>query len=192
MKLRWRLSKPLENQKQQDMETGFTLDERTKKVIKSGLVWLGAFTAYRLYKLYEVSESVIYKPVGLSFIRGTNLNDFVVRVKMEILNPEKTIVYLRGIDGRLFVQDKTTGLPQTLGYFTSGKTTIRPGLNYMSLDFRIDPTTAGVQLIQALIQKKAPVLYVEMNTKLPFFSTKDTFAVNPETVQGAGGGVFVK
>ena len=91
MKLRWRLSKPPENQKQQDMNTGFTIDERTKKVIKSGLVWLGAFTAYRLYKLYEVSESVIYKPVGLSFIRGTNLNDFVVRVKMEILNPEKTI-----------------------------------------------------------------------------------------------------
>lgn len=172
-------------------ETLFNMDDRTKRVLKNGLLWLGAFTAYRLYKLYEVSEAVIYKPVGISFIRGTNLNDFIVRVKMEILNPEKTIVYLRGIDGKLFIQDKATGLPQTLGYFNSGKTTIRPGLNYMSLDFKIDPTNAGLQIIQALIQKKVPVLYVEMNTKLPFFSTKDTFAVNPETVQTASGGVFV-
>jgi hypothetical protein len=34
--------------------------------------------------------------------------------------------------------------------------------------------------VQAIINKKAPVFYVEMTTRLPFFSTTETFAINPE------------
>jgi hypothetical protein len=153
------------------------MNESTKKVVKNALLWLGAFTAYRLYKLYEVSESVIYKPVGVTFKRGATINDFIVRVKVEIMNPQKTVVYLRGIDGRLMLKDN-----QTIGYFTTGKATITPGISYISMDFSVDAKNIGAPLIQAIIKKQVPVLYVEMNTRLPFFTTTEVFAVNPGTV----------
>ena len=152
-----------------------TEDMISQKTIKNALLWTGAFVAYRLYKLYEVGEGVIYKPVAVRFKRGKNLNDFVISVKVEIMNPQKTIVYLRGIDGELVVND------QIIGYFNSGKSQINPGLNYMWLDFRVAPAVVAT-LIQAIVAKKVPVLFVRMTTKLPFFSVTDTFAVNPQTV----------
>jgi hypothetical protein len=154
------------------------------KAIRNGLLWLGAFTAYRLYKLYELGESVIYKPVGVSFRRGATLNDFVIRVKIEVLNVQKTIVKMRGIDGELIVKG------QTVGTFYAGAFEIRPGLNYLFMDFKVDPKAVGAELIQAIIAKKTPVLYVRMNQHLPFFSVTDTFAVNPELTSQET--VFVK
>jgi hypothetical protein len=147
----------------------------SQKTIKNALLWTGAFVAYRLYKLYEVGEGVIYKPVAVRFKRGKTLNDFVISVKVEIMNPQKTTVYLRGIDGELVVDG------QIIGYFNSGKSQINPGLNYMWLDFRVSPAVVAT-LIQAIVAKKVPVLFVRMTTKLPYFSVTDTFAVNPQTV----------
>lgn len=152
-----------------------TEDMISQKTIKNALLWTGAFVAYRLYKLYEVGEGVIYKPVAVRFKRGKTLNDFVISVKVEIMNPQKTTVYLRGIDGELVVND------QIIGYFNSGKSQINPGLNYMWLDFRVSPAVVAT-LIQAIVAKKVPVLFVRMTTKLPYFSVTDTFAVNPQTV----------
>ena len=146
----------------------------SKKALKNALIWGGAFVAYRLYKLYEVGEGVIYKPVAVQFRRGATLNDFVVRVKMELLNPAKTAVKVRGIHGKLITGN------QPVGYFASNAFTINPGLNYFFLDFRIDAKNVGAPLVQAIINKKAPVFYVEMTTRLPFFSTTETFAINPE------------
>jgi len=145
------------------------------KVIKNALIWTGAFVAYRLYKLYEVSENVIYKPVAMRFKRGKTLNDMVLAVKLEIMNPQNTIVYLRGIDGELYSGGAL------IGYFNSGKAQINPGLSYMWVDFRVTPqVVAG--LISAIVAKKVPVFTVKMTTKLPFFSVTDTFAINPESV----------
>ena len=76
---------------------------KISKLAKNAIFWGSAFVAYRLYKLYELGNNIIYKPVGVSFKRGATINDFVIRVKMEILNPANTIVKLRGIDGQLRV-----------------------------------------------------------------------------------------
>jgi len=146
----------------------------SNKTLKNALIWGGAFVAYRLYKLYELGEGVIYKPVAVQFRRGATLNDFVVRVKMELLNPAKTAVKVRGITGKLITAN------QPVGYFASNPFTINPGLNYFFLDFRIDAKNVGAPLVQAIINKKTPVFYVEMTTRLPFFSTTETFAINPE------------
>lgn len=147
----------------------------SQKAIKNALLWTGAFVAYRLYKLYEVGEAVIYKPVAVRFKRGKALNDFVISVKVEVMNPQKTTVQLRGIDGEMIIEG------QIVGYFNSGKSQISPGLNYMWLDFRVTPAVVS-SLIQAVVAKKVPVLFVKMTTKLPFFSVTETFAVNPQTV----------
>jgi len=145
--------------------------------LKTILTWGGAFIAYRLYKLYELGENVIYKPVGVSFVRGKTLNDFVVRIKLELLNSTKTVVQMRGIDGKLKIKD------QIIGTFASPPFVIKGGLNYFFLDFKIVPNTIGVQIITAIIAKKVPVFMVELTKKLPYFSTTEVFAINPDTIE---------
>ena len=145
--------------------------------LKSILAWGGAFVAYRLYKLYELGENVIYKPVGVSFTRGKSINDFVVRVKMELLNPTKTTLPMRGIDGKLKIKD------QVVGTFASAPFTIKSGISYFFLDFKVVPNTTGVQIITAIIAKKVPVFVVEMNKRLPYFSITEVFAINPNTIE---------
>ena len=144
--------------------------------LKTILTWGGAFVAYRLYKLYELGENVIYKPVGVSFTRGKSLNDFVVRIKLELLNSTKTVVQMRGIDGKLKIKD------QIIGTFASPPFVIKAGLNYFFLDFKIVANTIGVQIITAIIAKKVPVFMVELTKKLPYFSTTEVFAINPDTI----------
>lgn len=155
------------------------------KQIKNALLLSGAFIAYRFIKLYELGENVIYKPVGLSFQRGKSINDFVVRVKMELLNPTNTQVLMKGIDGKLMVKG------QTIGTFTSPKFIIKGGLNYFFLNFKVDPKTIGVALIQSIVAKKVPLFMVEITKHLQLFSMKETFAINPNTVETASN-VMVK
>lgn len=152
------------------------MDNKTKSVVKNGLLWLGAFTLYRLYRLYEVGQSISYKPVGVSFVRNGTLNDFVVRVKIELMNPQNTVVKTNGIEGKLLIKG------QPIGYFSSQPFDINAGITYFDLDFRVDAKNIGVQLIQAISKKQVPELFVEMKVKLPFFSTIETFSVNPATV----------
>ena len=86
----------------------------------------------------------------MSFKRGATINDFVIRVKMEILNPANTIVKLRGIDGQLLIRS------QPVGTFNSGPFQITGGLNHFYLDFKVDPKNIGAELIQAVLSKKLP------------------------------------
>jgi hypothetical protein len=145
--------------------------------LKTILAWGGAFVAYRLYKLYELGENIIYKPVGVSFTRGKSINDFVVRVKMELLNPTKTTLPMRGIDGKLKIKD------QIVGTFASAPFTIKAGISYFFLDFKIVPDTTGVQIITAILKKQVPVFIVDMNKRLPYFSINEVFAINPNTIE---------
>lgn len=155
----------------------FAIFDVMKFNLKSILAWGGAFVAYRLYKLYELGENIIYKPVGVSFTRGKSINDFVVRVKMELLNPTKTTLPMRGIDGKLKIKD------QIVGTFASAPFTIKSGISYFFLDFKVVPNTTGVQIITAIIAKKVPVFVVEMNKRLPYFSITEVFAINPNTIE---------
>jgi hypothetical protein len=146
------------------------------KTLKNILSIGGAFVAYRFYKLYELGENVIYKPVGIKFIRGGSINDFIIRIKMELLNPTNTIVKMRGVDGRLIVNN------QVIGSFASIPFEIKGGLNYFDMDFQVNAQNIGVQLIQSLLKKTLPVFVVDMNKRLLFFSINEKFAINPNTI----------
>ena len=148
------------------------MDKRLKNILQIG----GAFVAYRFYKLYELGENVIYKPVGIKFIRGGSINDFIIRIKMELLNPTNTRVKMRGIDGKLLVNN------QVIGSFASIPFTIKGGLSYFDLDFQINAQNAGVTLVQALLKKNLPVFVVDMNKRMLFFSINEKFAINPNTI----------
>ncbi len=148
------------------------MDKRLKNILQIG----GAFVAYRMYKLYELGENVIYKPVGIKFIRGGSINDFVVRIKMELLNPTNTRVKMRGIDGKLLVNN------QVIGSFASIPFEIKGGISYFDLDFQINAQNTGVTLVQALLKKTLPVFVVDMNKRMLFFSINEKFAINPNTI----------
>jgi hypothetical protein len=148
------------------------MDKRLKNILQIG----GAFVAYRMYKLYELGENVIYKPVGIKFIRGGSINDFIIRIKMELLNPTNTRVKMRGIDGRLLVNN------QVIGSFASIPFEIKGGLSYFDLDFQINAQNTGVTLVQSLLKKTLPVFVVDMNKRMLFFSINEKFAINPNTI----------
>ena len=148
------------------------MDKRLKNILQIG----GAFVAYRMYKLYELGENVIYKPVGIKFIRGGSINDFIVRIKMELLNPTNTRVKMRGIDGKLLVNN------QVIGSFASIPFEIKGGISYFDLDFQINAQNTGVTLIQSLLKKTLPVFVVDMNKRMLFFSINEKFAINPNTI----------
>ena len=131
------------------------MDKRLKNILQIG----GAFVAYRMYKLYELGENVIYKPVGIKFIRGGSINDFIIRIKMELLNPTNTRVKMRGIDGRLLVNN------QVIGSFASIPFEIKGGISYFDLDFQINAQNTGVTLVQALLKKTLPVFVVDTCSK---------------------------
>jgi hypothetical protein len=148
------------------------MDKRLKNILQIG----GAFVAYRMYKLYELGENVIYKPVGIKFIRGGSINDFIIRIKMELLNPTNTRVKMRGIDGKLLVNN------QVIGSFASIPFEIKGGISYFDLDFQINAQNTGVTLIQSLLKKTLPVFVVDMNKRMLFFSINEKFAINPNTI----------
>ena len=148
------------------------MDKRLKNILQIG----GAFVAYRMYKLYELGENVIYKPIGIKFIRGGSINDFIIRIKMELLNPTNTRVKMRGIDGKLLVNN------QVIGSFASIPFEIKGGISYFDLDFQINAQNTGVTLVQSLLKKTLPVFVVDMNKRMLFFSINEKFAINPNTI----------
>ena len=148
------------------------MDKRLKNILQIG----GSFVAYRMYKLYELGENVIYKPVGIKFIRGGSINDFIIRIKMELLNPTNTRVKMRGIDGRLLVNN------QVIGSFASIPFEIKGGISYFDLDFQINAQNTGVTLVQSLLKKTLPVFVVDINKRMLFFSINEKFAINPNTI----------
>ena len=148
------------------------MDKRLKNILQIG----GAFVAYRMYKLYELGENVIYKPVGIKFIRGGSINDFIIRIKMELLNPTNTRVKMRCIDGKFLVNN------QVIGSFASIPFEIKGGISYFDLDFQINAQNTGVTLVQSLLKKTLPVFVVDMNKRMLFFSINEKFAINPNTI----------
>ena len=131
------------------------MDKRLKNILQIG----GAFVAYRMYKLYELGENVIYKPVGIKFIRGGSINDFIIRIKMELLNPTNTRVKMRGIDGKLLVNN------QVIGSFASIPFEIKGGISYFDLDFQINAQNTLSVILQVfnLLRHKGLSVSVWLN-----------------------------
>jgi hypothetical protein len=95
---------------------------------------------------------------------------------MELLNPTNTYLNMKSVDGKLIAENKV------IGVFSTPPFRINAGLNYFNLDFKIDPKTTGVNLINALIKRQVPVFIVDMNKRMPFFSMNEKFAINPNEI----------
>ncbi len=135
--------------------------------LKIALAFGAGYGAYKLYQLYQLGEKIEYTPVGFDY------KDGAIHVKMQLNNPVATTLKMRGVDGRIY-----TG-STTLGTFTSEPFLIKEGISYFTLVFKVNAIALSSQLITALIFKTIPTITMDLVKKIPFFSLKETFDLNP-------------
>ena len=142
------------------------------KNVKTLLLLGGAFIAYKFYKLYELGTSIIYTFKNVTFVRPVNTNDhFIIRVRVEIMNPTKTTLPMRGVIGKLMWDGNV------LSEFNTGQFTINAGISSIYMNFEV--TAESVKHIVELVTKKQfPVFDVEQTNLLPFFKVTERYKVD--------------
>ena len=142
------------------------------KNLKAILLLGGAFIAYRFYKLYELGTSIIYTFKNVTFVRPVNTNDdFIIRVRTEIMNPTKTTLRMRGVIGKLMWD----GI--VLSEFNTGAFTITSGISSIYMDFHVKPDVVK-QIVSMVTKKQFPVFDVEQTNLLPFFKVTERYKVD--------------
>ena len=136
--------------------------------IKIGIAGAIGYGAYKLYKIYQLSENITYTPVGFKYNAGT------IEVKMRLNNPINQSLKMRGIDGKLYTAKSV------IGTFRSGPFEINEGTSYFTLSFKANVLSLGTELITALIFKTIPTISMDLIKKTQFMSTKETIELNPQ------------
>lgn len=136
----------------------------------------GAFVAYRIWKLYELGNSVQYSVASVDFVRPVyvqdSLNQFAIRVKFRITNPTNTSVHMRMVTGEMFYSNVK------LGTFKSGAFDVKGGEQFADFDFIIENKAVIASLVDAIASRRYPVIVVKMKKYLVMFSTSETFDIN--------------
>ncbi len=138
----------------------FALMKTSTKVL-IGLGFVGGFVGYKLFKLYQLSQYITYTPVGLDYKNGN------IVVKMKLENPVNTTLNMRGIIGK--IQTKGGNIIAT---YKTPAFTIKEGVSYFDLNFKVNVLNAGTELITALINKTSPALDMVLTKQLPFGMTQ--------------------
>ena len=157
-------------------KSSFTTFDLMNLSLKKILPLAGAFIAYRLYKLYELGNSVQWSVASVDFIRPIyvkdSLNQFIVRVKFRINNPTNTKVHLRMVTGEMKYANVK------IGTFKMGAFDLKGGEQFVDGDFVIDNKVVVASLVDAIAARKYPVINVTLKKYLPLFSTTEVFDVN--------------
>lgn len=132
---------------------------------------MALYVGYRLYKIIELADSIVYKPKGISFKRGgKSINSFAIVINMELYNPTGTTLQMRGVDGTLSMGGNV------ISVFTSGAFVIRSGTNNFPITFQIDSLAIVASLISAISSKKPVRLDVELKKRIPFITQTENFS----------------
>jgi LEA14-like dessication related protein len=132
---------------------------------------MALYVGYKLYKIMELADSIVYKPKGISFKRGgKGVNSFAIVVNMELYNPTGTTLQMRGVDGTLSIGG------QVVSVFSSGAFVIRAGTNNFPITFQIDSLAIVATLVSAITSKKPIRLDVELKKKIPFITQTENFS----------------
>ena len=135
------------------------------------LLFVGlGFGAYKLYQLYKLSDSIVYKPLGIKFYRGKGLNDFAVQVVMQIFNPANTELKMKDVGGTLAIDGNV------ISTYSSGEFVIKKGLTEFPLTFKISSLSAITAIATSALRKKPIRLDVTLNKNLGLVSSRETFS----------------
>ena len=136
----------------------------------------GAFVAYRIWKLYELGNSIQWSVAQVDFIRPVyvqdKLNQFAIRVKYRINNPTGTSLYMRMITGEMNYGNIK------IGTFQTNALNLKSGEQFMNADFLIESKAIVTTLVSAIASKKYPVINVKLTYYLPLFSFNEKFDIN--------------
>lgn len=153
----------------------------TAKTVIGIVAFAGAF---RLYKLYEAGNMITYVPVDVKFLRSGG--SFQVVVTMEVNNPTRTTVNLRGLRGLLNIGGTNVST------FSSGPAKIKPGTVKIHLTFDIDNMGFVALLAKSISSKQWPTINVRLTKLLPLFSVTEDFSIDTSKYAGAAKGVIFK
>lgn len=157
-------------------KSSFITFDSMKLSWKKVLPLAGAFVAYRLWKLYELGNSIQWSVAQVDFIRPVyvqdKLNQFAIRVRYRINNPTNTSLYLRMITGEMKYGNVK------IGTFQTNALDLKGGEQFMNADFLIESKASVVSLVDAIVSRRYPVINVKLTYYLPLFSFSDNFDIN--------------
>ena len=157
-------------------KSSFTTFDLMKLNWKKVIPLAGAFVAYRLYKLYELGESVQWSIAGVDFVRPVyvqdRLNQFIIRIKFRINNPTNTSLQMRMVTGDMEYANVKVGT------FKMGAFKLVGGEQFVDGDFIINNKAVVASLVDAIASKRYPVIKVTIKKYLPFFHTTEQFDMN--------------
>jgi len=140
---------------------------------KKLFVGIGAFFAYRLYKMVEFGQSIVFSVQEWGFGKKDSLSDYLknidVIVKIEILNPTNNTLSIRGIDGQLVYAN------QVIGTFFSNPFVIKGGRSQFQMNFNINSAVAIRTILNDILSNNPALLKVKIKVKIPFITIPYTY-----------------
>lgn len=144
--------------------------------VKNLLIGGGAFVAWRLYKLWEMFNSLNWSFQSVRFTRPKlqNLADsYVMTIGFKIHNPSNTTLWINGLDGYVEYDG------YILGRYSMGKVRIDRGDTRLNVELNLDPKYVATILIPDLVSRKAPVMTLISNANLILgIKVSNTFKFN--------------
>lgn len=143
---------------------------------KKILIGVGAFFAYRLYKMVEFGQSIVYSIQEWGFIKPLSPLDYLkevnIYVNVEILNATNTTLSMRGIDGQLIYAN------QIIGTFFSDPFVIKAGRSQFKMIFKVNGFESAKTIVKDMAKNNPANLKVKLNAKIPFISIPYTYNLN--------------
>jgi hypothetical protein len=146
------------------------------KFWKNALIIGGAFVAYRLYKLWEMVNSLNWSFQSVRFTRPklkSLADSYVLNIGFVINNPSSTTLYINNVYGYVSYDG------YILGKYNLGAVKINTGNTKLNVELDLDPKYVATILIPDLVTRKAPTM--TLITNATFFlglSIKNEFTFN--------------
>jgi hypothetical protein len=145
------------------------------KKLKISLGLIGAFIAYRAYKLWEMSNGIQYFFKHMRFAGPTSniATDYRMQIVYRIVNPTRTTFASRGIWGEVWAGGGK------IAFYKTNPFIIKPGEQDLNVSVILNPAYVVQYLLPMLKNMQTPIFDVKMTIGLPMgFSHTQTFKVN--------------
>ena len=133
-----------------------------QKWVKNLLIGAAAFTAYRLYKLWEMFNSLNWSFQNIRFTRPkikTLTDSYILSIGIVINNPSSTTLWINSLTG--YVEYDS----YVLGRYSMGRVKIEKGNTKLNIELDLDPKYVATILLPDLVNRKAPIFKLITNAE---------------------------